>query len=86
MVTTGREIGEPDFGGALQRWLNLERDRIVGGFSPPELLPSIHVSTTTARGESAAIHNKHTRYDWGLLEGLLNHFRESAPASPPPKK
>ena len=34
MVTTGREIGEPDFGGALQRWLNLERDRIVGGFSP----------------------------------------------------
>lgn len=27
------ELGEPDFGGALQRWLNLERHRIVGEFS-----------------------------------------------------
>ncbi len=56
----------------------------VGGFSPPgpELHPSFYDTRTTARGEAAAIRNKHTRYDWGVLEGLLSHLRESAPSPP----
>ena len=45
----------------------------TGGFSPPgpELRPSFHDAKTPARGENACISNKQTRYDWGLLEGIL---------------
>jgi hypothetical protein len=54
----------------------------VGGFSPPELLPSFHDSRTTARGEAAAIRLKQTRYDWGLLEGILSNEGESGRPGP----
>ncbi len=47
----------------------------VGGFSPPQVRPSFHDSQTTAHGETGAIRNKQTRYDWGLLEGLLSETR-----------
>ena len=55
----------------------------VGGFTPlgPELHPSFTDARTTARGETAAIRNKQTRYDWGLLEGLISELREPAPPS-----
>ncbi|MFN0195358.1 MAG: hypothetical protein ACKVT0_01325 [Planctomycetaceae bacterium] len=54
----------------------------VGGFSPPELLPSLSDTGTTERGETAAIKYKQTRYDWGLLEGLLINAHESASPRP----
>lgn len=44
----------------------------AGGFSPPDLLPSFFESTSRERDETAAVRHKKTRYDWGLLEGLLD--------------
>lgn len=51
----------------------------VGGFSPPELNPSLFDARATARGEGAAIRLKQTRYDWGLLEGLLSGSLKTKP-------
>jgi hypothetical protein len=52
----------------------------VGSFTPGhDLRPSFFDTKTTARGEAAAIRNKQTRYDWGLLEGLISDERGSAP-------
>jgi hypothetical protein len=52
----------------------------VGNFAPGrELHPSFFDAKAITRGETAAIRNEQTRYDWGLLEGLMDDVRESAP-------
>lgn len=46
----------------------------VGGirFTPSFSIPALSDTDTLKRGETAAISYKKTRYDWGLLEGLLS--------------
>lgn len=54
----------------------------VGMFPPLDLQPSFHDTEKRERGETAAIRHKQTRYDWGLLEGILSAGRGSAASSP----
>jgi hypothetical protein len=53
----------------------------TGRFSFLKLPFSFHDTEKREGSETAAIRHKKTRYDWGLLEGLLSSARE--PASPP---